>query len=414
MTKPWEGYMKSVVKSLAVAAILSVPALGCNTKEEPVSVNQANNAFTLDVYKEIKGKEGNLFISPYSITSALTMTYAGANGVTAKEMADVLRLSKVEKPHVQFKELRKKLESAEGVSLHVANSLWPQKGYTFLKSFLTLSKENYDVDIEAVDFKKAAEKARVKINKWVAEKTMDKIPELINPGMLTSLTKMVLVNAIYFKGDWATPFSKNGTTTEVFYMADGAKVKTKLMYKSAKYNYKEVLGLQVIEFPYTDPNLSMVVLLPNKKDGIKALENELTSENITKWTENLSERKVDVHFPKFTLESDFLLGKTLQHMGMKTAFSGGLADFSKMDGKEKNLFIGDVIHKTFIAVDEKGTEAAGATAVVMRAYASKPVENPKFRADHPFLYLIKEKKSNTILFFGRFSEPTEVVSEEAK
>lgn len=403
--------MKNVLLSAALSTLMAIPAFGCNGEKSMNNVSEANNDFAVKVYHQIREDEGNVFISPYSITSALAMTYAGADGNTAKEMADVLSIASIENPHEQYLQLRKKLEATKSVKLHVANSLWPQKGYTFLKKYLSFTKEKYDVSITPVDYKKKTDKARIQINKWVSEKTMEKIPELIPSGTLNALTKMVLVNAIYFKGDWDKPFKKSATTTESFYKLDGSSVKTKLMFKNEKFNYKEELGLQIVEMPYTDENISMVVLLPNKKDGIKDLEKALTTENLQKWTSGLSQRKLNLHFPKFTLESGFLMGKKLAEMGMGSAFSPGSADFSKMDGKKNNLFIGDVIHKTFIAVDEEGTEAAGATAVVMRAYATRPEEVPAFRADHPFLYLIMERSTNTVLFLGRFSEPTEIVNE---
>lgn len=406
--------MKGIFTKAIVAALIAVPVLGCDKEDAVNSVSEANNRFAIDVYNEIADGDENLFISPYSITSALAMTYAGADGNTATQMSSVLSLDGVDNPHEGFKKLRISLQETKSVKLHVANSLWPQKGYRFLESYLKFTKENYDVDITAVDYVKKVEKARLNINTWVSEKTMEKIPELIPQGTLNALTKMVLVNAIYFKGDWATPFNKKATTTEAFYSQNGETVKTKLMFKNAKYPYKESLGLQVIELPYSDENLSMIVLLPNKKDGIKSLEKELTTENIEKWTTGLQKKTVNLHFPKFKLESGFLLAKKLAKMGMSDAFNASLADFSKMDGKKKNLFIGDVIHKTFIAVDEEGTEAAGATAVVMRAYAVRPDETVNFRADHPFIYMIKEKSSNTILFLGRFSEPTEIVAEAVK
>lgn len=406
--------MRKILLSAALSTLLAFPAVACNGENAMKSVSKANSDFAVKLYHQIRKGKGNLLISPYSITSAIAMTYAGANGNTAKEMADVLSISSIVDPHEQYKKLRTALEKRESVKLHVANSLWPQKEYSFLKEYIRFTKEKYGVDITPVDYKKKTEKARTLINSWVSEKTMEKIPELIPSGTLNSLTKMVLVNAIYFKGDWKTPFKKQTTTTETFFKADGSSVKTKLMFKSEKFLYKEELGLQVIEMPYTDDNISMVVLLPNKKSGIVDLENALTLENLKKWISDLSLQKVNLHFPKFTLESGFLLGKKLAEMGMASAFNPNQADFSKMDGKKNNLFIGDVIHKTFIAVDEQGTEAAGATAVVMRAYASRPEPTPDFRADHPFIYLIMDRSTNTVLFMGRFSEPTEIVTEVAK
>lgn len=403
--------MKKLLLSAALSTLMAIPAYACEGEKAMKNVSEANSAFAIKVYHEIKNKEGNVFISPYSITSALAMTLAGADGNTEKEMSNVLSIGTIENPHEQYKSLREDLEKTTSVKLHVANSLWPQKGYSFLKEYMTFCSETYGVDITHVDYKRKTEKARTLINSWVSEKTVEKIPELIPSGTLSALTKMVLVNAIYFKGDWKTPFNKKTTTTEKFYTLDGDSSKTKLMFKSEKFPYKEELGLQIVEMPYTDENISMVVLLPNKKDGIKDLENALTTENLEKWTSGLTLKKVNLHFPKFKLESGFLLGKTLAKMGMGSAFSPNSADFSKMDGKKNNLYIGDVIHKTFIAVDEEGTEAAGATAVVMRAYASKPEPTPNFKADHPFIYLIMDRKTNTILFLGRFSEPTEIVAD---
>ena len=387
-----------------LSVTMSVEANGGSPTE--VLMN-GNTAFALDLYDELREDEGNLFFSPYSISTALAMTYAGARGNTEKQMAQVLHFTvPQDQLHPAFASMEAALKAIQekgDVELRVANALWPQKDYVFLKEFLELTKKYYGSAITPLDYKTAHEAARRTINSWVERKTNEKIKDLIPEGVLDALTRLVLTNAIYFKGNWATQFDKNRTEDAPFHLLSGQSVQTPLMHQKQTCGYAEFEGLQVLELPYVGDDLSTVVLLPREVDGLTELEDGLTMENLEKWTKQLREEKVSIFLPKFTMTSQFQLEKTLGSMGMPDAFSSN-ADFSGMDGT-KNLFISAVIHKAFVAVDEEGTEAAAATGVVISLTAA-PRPTPVFRADHPFVFVIRDNVSGSILFIGRVVDPT--------
>jgi len=373
-------------------------------KVDSVVLSESNTGFTLDLYNQLRRKEGNLFFSPYSISVALAMTFAGARGETESQMARTLHFDlDQENLHVAFSALQEKLAEAEtagGVQLKIANSLWPHVGYPFLKSYLDLVLKHYGVSITPVDYKNDTEGARQIINAWVEEETEKKIRELIPKDILDSLTRLVLTNAIYFKGDWDVQFNANDTKQENFWSPQ-EQFAIPMMTRKGKYRYKESSDLQILELPYVGGKLSMLVLLPRKKDGLPILENQLTADFLSKATKDLWELDVVVHLPKFKVEAAFTLNDPLITLGMPDAF-GDKADFSGMDGA-KELYIGFVIHKAFIDVNEEGTEAAAATAVVMQRQAfSQPIE---FRADHPFLFFIRENQTGSVLFLGRVTQP---------
>ncbi|MCX6355409.1 MAG: serpin family protein [Candidatus Aureabacteria bacterium] len=371
------------------------------------AVVEGNTSFALDLYGRLRKEEGNLFLSPYSISTALAMTYAGARGETEKQMAKVLRLPLEQKQlHLAFSELQNKLneDGKKGAyELSVANALWGQKGYPFLKDFLAMIKNSYGGGLNEVDFIKATESARTTINTWIEKKTNNKIKEIIAPGVLNDLTRLVLTNAIYFKGKWATQFEKKNTKEAPFILADGKKVNIPMMYQKSDFRYMEKEGCQILELPYKGDALSMLLLLPGKTDGLPALESRLVRDGPGGWLASMQgKREVVVYLPKFTMTKEFMLADVLRAMGMTDAFSLPPADFSGMTGK-KDLFISAVIHKAFVDVNEEGTEAAAATAVVMRASS---VQMTVFRADHPFLFLIRDNRSGSILFIGRVVNPT--------
>jgi serpin B len=380
-------------------------------------VVQGNNKFALELYTKLQSQEGNIFYSPYSISAALAMTYAGARGRTATQMADVLRFPVGTKPAgldpqqfaSVFGELVKDLNTrGEGgaYELSVANALWGQKGYGFLAKFLELVEKHYGGRLNEVDFVGATEMARQTINAWVEKKTNDKIKNLIAKGVLDSMTRLVLTNAIYFKGNWARQFKEDRTKEAPFTLSDGQKVDVAMMNQTAKFGYMETDTLQSLELPYVDNELSMIVLLPKELDGLGELEKSLTLENLTEWQSKLRKREVVVSIPKFKLTSQFSLASVLKAMGMKDAFSRS-ANFSGMNGK-RNLAISAVIHKAYVDVNEEGTEAAAATAVTMRLTSMGPGSQPPvFRADHPFLFLIRDNQSGSILFIGRVINPKE-------
>ena len=297
--------------------------------------------------------------------------------------------------------------------LSVANALWGQKDYPFLESFITLNKDFYHAGLENVDFVRETEKARRKINAWVENKTQDKIKDLIPPGALDAMTRLVLTNAIYFKGDWAEQFDKKQTQDAPFYITHNKTVQSPLMHRRGDYKYGEHVStqhdggvkVQILELPYKGYELSMVVLLP-EQGSIGHFEEDLPVEMLKSWTSGLRSREVVVYLPKFKMASQFSLSKTLTAMGMPDAFDPGAADFFGMTG-DKELFISDVLHKAFVEVNEEGTEAAAATGVMMSLSSSLDIEEPPvFRADRPFVFLIKDNNTGSILFVGRVMDPT--------
>jgi serpin B len=385
-------------------------------------VAQANNAFAADLYAKLAGQEGNLFFSPNSIETALAMTSAGARGQTYNEMAKVLGLPGVLTDntypfplqiHKDLGAFLKDLNAEKGADgqprqfqLSVANALWGQKGFEFLPDFLKLVKENYGAGLSDLDFAKDTEGARKTINAWVEKETRDKIKDLIKPGVLAADTRLVLTNAIYFKGKWADPFEKAGTKDEPFHLAGGKDVKAPMMNLQKHFGYKETADYQAIYLPYAGNELSMVVILPKKVDGLAAVEKAVTADLLTKDLASFGREEVVLSLPKFKMTSEFGLGDVLIGLGMKDAFNAAAADFSGMDGK-KDLFISAVVHKAFVDVNEEGTEAAAATGVVMTLSAVMEPKPPVvFRADHPFLFVIRHEASGAVLFMGRVSDPT--------
>jgi serpin B len=388
-----------------------MPAETPQGKADREAVVKGNTQFAVDLYKKLAAeKQGqNLFLSPYSISTALAMTSAGARGDTATEMEKTLHFPIAQdRLHPAFAGLVGRLQANkkdQGYQLSVANALWGQKGYPWLKGFLTTTHANYDAGLRELDFAQT-EAARKTINGWVEEKTRDKIKDLIPAGILDRNTKLVLTNAIYFKGDWLVDFDKKATKEEPFLGAGKAELKAPLMHRTAHFGYLEGDGFQALELLYKGKDLAMVVLLPNKADGLVDLEKSLTADKLAAWLEKLQPAEVVVSLPKFQLTDQFQLCATLAALGMPAAFDPAKADFSGMDG-ERNLYIGDVIHKTFVDVNEAGTEAAAATAVVMKPGMARidPRPNPVFRADHPFLFLVRDRQTGSVLFLGRLTDP---------
>ncbi len=370
---------------------------------------QDNSEFTVDFYQKLCVSEGNMFFSPFSVSTALGMTYGGARGNTAREMAETLRFSLGQEDlHYAFAQLRSrlnKLQESENIQLSIANSMFPQEGYKFLDEYLSLIKRYYGVSITPLDYKHACEAARKIINKWVEEKTQDKIKDLIQPGILDPLTRLVLVNAIYFKGNWESQFNADKTKDAPFYISPGRSVRTPMMTQKGEFEYGDLKLFDMLELPYVGNGMSMILLLPKEPDGLKCVESKLSLESLRQWKSHLSKRDVIVFLPKFKMTSMFRLDNVFKSMGMVDAFSSSKANFAGMDGRPGRLYIGAVIHKAFIDVNEEGTEAAAATAVGMKATAI-PVPPPVFRVDHPFIFLIQAKQTGSILFMGRVADPT--------
>lgn len=407
----------SLALALAGNLLCSRLVLADSNSTDMDQVVAGNSQFALDLYGRLRSDPGNVFFSPYSISTALAMTYAGARGETASQMAGTLHLDfPVEhliNLHSAFFSLQTNLDAIQEngqVQLAVANSLWPQVGFDFRPDYLALCNQYYGAAIIPLDFIHHTEAARREINGWVSVRTDRKIDELLKPGMLDESNRLVLVNAIYFKGNWKSKFFIALTQNEPFHVSPEKMVTAPLMHQTTEFGYAEFPGLQALEMPYAGGEISMVVLLPRDVDGLGKIEAQLTTENLEKWTTGLANKRVQVFFPTFTVTSGFSLGDTLSAMGMPDAFDSDKANFSGMDGR-RDLYISRVIHQAYVKVDEEGTEAAGATAVFMgfgaAATTPPPPPIPVFRADHPFLILIRDNQSGTILFLGRVMDPTE-------
>jgi serpin B len=421
-----EQKMKSIRKMVVLGCLLA--ALACAPVCEAASYSmdmlaEGNTTFALNLYSTlIQNNNDNLFFSPYSVSTALAMTYAGARGNTKAQMAAALQfpsegLSR-ETVHAAFLDLQaniQKIGSAGNIQLDAANSLWPDKKYTFLPGYLEFLQKYYGVTITPMDFERTPEIARTTINKWVEEKTRDKITNLIPSGALDQHTRLVLANAIYFKGKWAFPFNAAQTENAPFHVVTNEYVTTKretknlsvparMMAQTKAFKYAEFDTLQVIALPYVGEELSMVVLLPSKETTLSQLEGNLNAGNWSKWRRALDRRDVQVFLPRFKMTWQASLVPAMQALGITDAFRGA-ADFSGMDGTQ-SLFISDILHKAFVDVAEEGTEAAAATGVAIHASSSAMrAPPPVFRADHPFLFVIQEDRTGSILFIGRVMNP---------
>lgn len=368
-----------------------------------------NAAFAVDLYHQLGTSGGNIFFSPYSISTALAMTYAGARGDTETQMAEALRFSLPHrKLHPAFREIAAALDAIEkkgNVQLNVANSLWPQQGYPFLEAYLSLLKTSYGASVTALDYAGSSEAARKTINQWVEDKTRNKIQDLIQPGILSAMTRLVLVNAIYFKGKWDRQFAEQLTREAAFYTSPGQSVQVPMMTQKHKFGYARSGGLQILELPYAGGELSMLILLPDAIDGLRQIEDGLALSEINRWKALLHKQEVIVFLPRFKATSLFRLDQTLQSMGMVDAF-GARANFQGMDGRP-GLSISAVLHKAYVEVNEEGTEAAAATAVILKRTSAPSAPPTVFRADHPFLFFIQENRTGAILFMGRLNDPRE-------
>jgi len=377
------------------------------------SLVDGNSVFTFNLYKLLSKEEGNLFYSPYSISAALAMTYAGARGDTEQQMADTLQFYLSQNQlHPAFNSLDQELASrgegaegkdGEGFRLNIVNAIWGQKDYAFLVSFLDTLAENYGAGLRIVDFINETERSRITINDWVSDETEGRIEDLIPQGAITQMTRLVLTNAIYFNAAWQYPFDEDATSPGVFYLLNGGEVTVPMMEQQEPFSYTEGDNYQAIELPYDGQELSMVIILPDPGQ-FETFEKALEYQKVKSIIESLERQEVRLTMPKFEFDSSFGLKKTLTEMGMPVAFSEE-ADFSGITGK-KDLFISDVIHKAFVSVDEAGTEAAAATAVIMEltAMPETPVE---VTLNRPFIFFIRDIETGAILFVGRVMNPGE-------
>ena len=373
---------------------------------------EGNSAFAFNLYQALREGDGNLFYSPYSISLALAMTYAGAQGETAQQMADTLQFVLPQnRLHPAFNDLDLELarrgegaegKDGEGFRLNIVNAIWGQKDYEFLSEFLDLLAENYGAGLRILDFASAPEESRITINNWVSDQTEGRIEDLIPQGLIDALTRLVLTNAIYFNAAWQYPFEEDMTEDGPFYLLDGGEVTVPMMRQTELFGYAEGDGYQAVELPYDGGELSMIILLP-QAGQFETFEGSLDAQQVDEIIGRLEHRQVTLAMPRFEFESSFGLREALVAMGMPVAFSGD-ADFSGMTGN-RDLFIAEVIHKAFVSVDEAGTEAAAATAVVMPT-SMPPDEIIEVTVNRPFVFLIHDIETGAILFIGRVVNPS--------
>jgi serpin B len=383
-----------------------------NATEQALLV-EGNTAFAFELYQALKEQDGNLFYSPFSISLALAMTYAGARGETAQQMADTLHfLLNQDKLHAAFNWLDAELatrgedaqgKDGEGFRLNIINSIWGQKDYEFLSAFLDVLAENYGVGLRILDFMNETEQSRVAINEWVSDQTEGCIKDLIPQGAIDTLTRLVLTNAIYFNAAWEDPFDEDMTSDGPFYLLGGGQVTVPMMEQAEYFGYAEGEGYQAVELPYDGGELYMVILLP-ASGNFSDFEEALHGEQVYDIISELQLTGVALTMPRFEFDSEFSLKDTLAGMGMPDAFVFPIADFSGMTGRIE-LFIWGVVHKAFVAVDTAGTEAAAATGGIVAPSAGPPESPIEVTIDRPFIFLIRDIETGAILFAGRVLNP---------
>lgn len=408
--------------SLAACSVPGVSAATVKSDKPRLSLNELDNAdlaelirgnseFALNLYQYFKDEEDNFFFSPYSLSVALAMTYAGARGETEQQMRDTLKFY-LSQPqlHSAFNYLDQLLatrgegaegKDGEGFRLNIVNDIWGQEDFHFLDEFLDTMAENYGAGLRILDFVNAPEEAQTIINNYISDQTEDRIKDLIPKGLIDAMTRLVLTNAIYFTAAWQYPFAEEATSDGVFHLLDGSEATVSMMYQEESFGYTEGNGYQAIELKYDSEELSMVILLPSE-GNIAEFEQSLDSEMMNSIINNLEHKHVRLTLPKWEYEDSFKLKEVLGAMGMPIGFTDS-ADFSGMTGQQ-NLYIDEVVHKSFVSVDEAGTEAAAASAVIMKL-TSAPANVAVFTADRPFIYLIRDIDTGAVLFMGRVVNP---------
>ncbi len=394
--------------------VLPLALLAAAATDPMTRLAASSNAFGFDLYKQLRAERGNLTFSPASITTALAMTWGGARGETAAQMKQVLHLEGGPDEVMQAAgKLAAALQDpARPIVFRVANRLFGEKTCRFETPYLDATKAAFGASLESVDFKGAPEPSRHVINRWVEDKTQDRIQDLIPPGGVNADTRLALVNAIYFLGDWMEPFAKEATRPEPFFTSAAQKKDVPTMHTGERLRFAQKEGWKALELPYKGGQMSMLLVLPDKVDGISALESSLTAPGLDAIVKALATTRVIVSLPRFEVNppNSLPLRDVLVKMGMPVAFDRQRADFTGIanpPSPDDRLVIGEVFHKAFVKVDEKGTEAAAATAVVMmRAGAALRPEQPvEFKADHPFLFFIRDHGSGMVLFMGRVADP---------
>jgi len=412
------GLFGAAILSWAIIFNLPATPIPFTASPEVKSAVDGNTAFALDLYQKLKDRPGNLFFSPYSISTSLAMTYAGARGQTETEMAGVLHfnLAQTNLPAV-FSALGARMHQIQRwnrITLTTANSLWCQQDCHFTSAFLNLIRKDYDAEARLVDFKHSPQTASKEINQWIESKTKGKIKNVVEPGRFTDLTRLVLCNAIYFKGKWQHQFKVSDTKPAPFNVTTNETVTVPMMHQNGHFKITRSNddSVELLELPYMGTDLSMVILLPQAEyapsdvvqPSLPDLEQKLTADNLRAWLAKLDQanaHETRVALPRFATAQSFDLVKELQSLGMASAFDEHTANFSGMDGTT-NLLISDVIHKAFVEVNESGTEAAAVNLELVRTCGM----DDRFIVDHPFIFLIRENGSGSILFLGRIVDPT--------
>ncbi|KAM9665830.1 serpin B6 isoform 1-T6 [Trichechus inunguis] len=376
------------------------------------TLSEANGTFALNLLKKLgENNSQNVVFSPMSISSALAMVFLGAEGNTATQISQALSLNKSRggggDVHQGFQSLLTEVNKpGTQYMLRTANRLFGEKTYDFLSSFKDSCRKFYQAEMEELDFANATEESRKHINTWVAKKTEGKITELLSSGAVNSITKLVLANAIYFKGNWDTQFNKEQTKERPFKISKNEEKPVQMMFKKStfKITYIGEIFTQILVLPYVGKELNMIIMLPDGNTDLSTVEKELTYEKFMEWTrpDMLDEEEVEVFLPRFKLEENYDMEDVLRSLGMADAFDQGRANFSGMSSK-RDLYLSKVVHKSFVEVNEEGTEAAAATAAIMMMRCVRIT--PRFCADHPFLFFIQHTKTNEILFCGRVSSP---------
>ncbi|MCD6336620.1 MAG: serpin family protein, partial [Candidatus Marinimicrobia bacterium] len=384
------------------------------TEDENIMLTQEQivtglNNFSFDLYHFLNtGAPSNIFYSPLSISSALAMTYAGAKGETAGQMQSTLHYGpQVDLFHSQYGAMIDSLSSKKGqdFEMNIANAIWVQDQFKLKDYYVETVKKNYNSEVRSMDFVGQPEASRDTINYWVEKKTAGKIQDLIPVGTIDGMTRMILTNAVYFNAEWANKFNKKLTNQDKFYCLNNKVIQTEMMYQRHHHAISQTKDYTILEIPYEGYEYSMLIILPKENNGLVDLVKDISADDIIAHDKNKKHEDVLVYIPKFKMETDYELKEPLSALGMSAAFSAN-ADFSNMTGG-KDLMISSVIHKAFIDVDEEKTEAAAATGVVMKltSMAPSPKAPLEFRADHPFMFVIRCKNDNAILFIGQLINP---------
>ncbi len=396
----------------ATPVVDAEPSAALTKPGDPAPLAEASNALAFDLYKTQSAREGNLAFSPASISLAFAMTYAGANGATAAQMKEVLHLPADDALQSSAAGLLKSWNAdTAGYELNVVNRLFGEAGYTFEKPFLEIAKNTYQAPLENLSFRTDPEAQRLHINNWVLEQTEQRIADLLPKMSITKDTRLVLTNAVYFLGKWKNAFEKDDTKEQAFFVNGGTKANVPMMHQTAKFDVASVTGARLLRMPYAGGNLAMTIVLPKAKTGLSTIEQELDAATYKEWSKKLGQRseKVNLALPSFEIaNAELPLKEALKTLGMKLAFDVAGADFTKMANPENDadkLYISGAFHKAFVKVDESGTEAAAATAVVMATKGAAPAPPKAFVVDRPFMFTIEDTESGALLFVGRVVDP---------